>query len=515
MTDTSRRQGGRLVRLWRELSSLTRSAVVLLLVAALVALGIVVWNWLAYCAPEVAQVDGQCIGITDGTDGPIFGAGTADALRVIGEENARIATDHSGKPTVSVAYVVPIPPPGGNDDYAARLNGDLMGVAIAQRQANQTNTLGDRPAIRVLIVNIGDSAKPSKEPIEKLIEMSHAGFAEHRLMAVAVSGKSLDPITEAIDSLVAAEVPVIVSHLTADQVTTSPVSPDSSLARIAPTTFHEAAAAAAYLRSSTSRALIVQNTDQVDGYAQSLGAAFRARYPDAGHTILLPDETYNGRREGAANAMRGIVRNICQQRPDVVFFAGRSPELAALVAALPSRPCLDLPVRVMTGDDGVSFAVAVAGGAPELHRGLQANASVAYTALAHPSAWRAAPAAFAPGSGDYLTGHCEECFPTFFPGHSLDDSYAIMAYDAIVTAVSAIRSPNGPVSSPGAVIQELKRIHGAGSVAGASGWISLTATGDPINKAVAIVGIGSAGKPEFLQLSSPSGTPCTPGTGLC
>jgi ABC-type branched-subunit amino acid transport system substrate-binding protein len=515
VSDTSTRFGYRLARLWRELSRLTRLIVVSVLVVALVALGFFAWDRLNRCGPGVAKVDGQCIGITDGTAGAVFGAGTAAALRLIGEENARLAADRSGIPVVAVAYVIPIPPPGVDDDYAARLNGDLMGVAVAQRQANRTNTAGDRPLVRVLVANIGESGQPAKEPITSLVEMATTAFAEQHLMAVAISGKSLAPITEAIDTLLGAGVPLIVAHLTADQLTTAPVTPDSALARVAPTTSDEAAAAAAYLRASTKRALIVQNTDPEDGYAQDLGRAFRERYAGDGHEIVEPSETYNGRREGAANAMRGIVRNICQQRPDAVFFAGRSPELAALVAALPSRPCLDVPVRVMTGDDGASLTAAVAGDAPELRRGLRANASVVYTALAHPDAWRAAPTAFQAGSADYLTGHCPECFPTLFPGYRLDDGYAIMAYDAIMTAVAGIRSPNGPVGSPGALIQEFKRLHGAGSVAGASGWISLTPTGNTINKAVPILGIGPDGAAQFRTLSSPSGTPCTPGTTLC
>jgi len=57
--------------------------------------------------------------------------------------------------------------------------------------------LGDRPLIRVLVVNVGDSAEPSLEPVEKLIEMTKAGPGENRVMAVAVSGKSLDPLTGA------------------------------------------------------------------------------------------------------------------------------------------------------------------------------------------------------------------------------------------------------------------------------------------------------------------------------
>jgi ABC-type branched-subunit amino acid transport system substrate-binding protein len=368
--------------------------------------------------------------------------------------------------------------------------------------------------IRLLVANVGDSGKPALEPVRKLIDMAGSGFAEHKLMAVAISGKSLNPLIGAIDELVAAQVPVLVSHLTAEQVTSAPVAADSSLARVAPTTSDEAAALAAYLKPSTGTALIVQNSDRRDRYAASLGQGFREQYADGAHTILSPDETYIG-GASAANTMDDILVHVCQQRPDVVMFAGRAAELTPFVAALPKRTCLDHPIRVVTGDDGASFAEAVARDEPGLREGLRANASVAYTALAHPEAWRAAPDSFAPGTAEYLTGSCAECFPTLFPGRSLDDSYAIMAYDAVLTAVTAIRQPDESVSSPDAVIQEFKRLHGPQSVAGASGWISLDAAGSPVGKAVAIMEVVPDGSTRFQQLSSPSGTPCRPGAAPC
>jgi ABC-type branched-subunit amino acid transport system substrate-binding protein len=501
-------------RWWRAVRPMWRALLVTVLVTALIALGVWVVQLQQYCAPGIARESDGCVGITDGSHGPVFGAGTADALRLIGEENARIAADPAGKEVVTLAYVVPIPPPGVEDDYALRLSHDVMGAAVAQRQANRTNTLGDRPLVRMLVANVGDSASPAAEPVQSLIEMAGSGFAQHKLMAVAVSGKSLDPLIEVIDELVTAEVPVLVSHLTAEQVTSTPPAADTSLARVAPTTSDEAAALAAYLRPSTGRALIVQNSDQEDRYAASLGARFREQYADATHTVVDPDETYIGGNT-AANAMDDILVNICHQRPDVVMFAGRSAELAPFVAALPKRTCLDHPIRVVTGDDGASFAEAVARDEPGLREGLRANASVAYTALAHPEAWRATPDAFAPGTADYLTGPCAECFHTLFPEESLDDSYAIMAYDAVLTAVTTIRQPDESVSSPEAVIQEFKRLHGPQAVAGASGWISLDAAGNPVDKAVAIMEVVPDGGTRFLQLSSPSGTPCRPGAAPC
>jgi len=499
---------------WRALRPLLRGVLALVLVVALVALGVWGYREWRYCAADIARADGSCVGITDGSHGPVFGPGTAEALALIGEENARIAADPQGRDVVTVAYLVPIPPPGVEDDYDVRLGADVMGAAVAQRQANRTTTLGDRPLIRLLIANVGDSSDPAPEPVRRLIAMATDDFTEERLMAVAVSGKSLDPLIGVIDQLVEAKVPVLVSHLTAEQVTSAPTAADTSLARVAPTTSDEAAALAAFLKPSTSSALIVQNSDREDRYAASLGDGFRASYPDEGHRIVAPDETYIG-GASAANTMDDILVHVCQSRPDVVVFAGRAAELAPFVAALPRRTCLDHPVRVVTGDDGASLAEAVARDEPGLREGLRANASVVYTALAHPAAWQAAPDAFAPGTAQYLTDGCEECFPVLFPGQSLDDGYAIMAYDAVLTAVTVIRQPDGSVATPEAVVQEFKRLHGPQAVAGASGWISLEAAGSTVAKAVPIMEILPDGSTRFLQLGSPTGAPCRPGTAPC
>lgn len=520
------------LRLWWLRRGRVARVLLVSLVVVVVCGGVVVGAYVStHCAWGVDRTGGQCIGLLDGSDPGLLGADVKPALRAIGEENARVAAEQARRPSVTIGYVMPLAAPGVDDQYDRQLVGDLMGVAVAQRQANRTNTLGDGPAIRVLVANVGDSSDPHQEPIDQLIEMSRDRSAPSPLLAVAVTGKSLEPLTRAIDTMLAAKVPVILSHLTAEQVTSGPVPPDTSLARVAPTTADEAAAAAAYLRSTNKHhVLIVQNTDQQDRYAQSLGAAFRASFADPArqYNVEAPDETYVGSADGVGIAMKNILRDICLRRPDAVWFAGRSPELAKLVAQLPLRPCLGQPFEILTGDDGAGFAASVARGDAELSRGLQANASVAYIALAHPQAWDWAKlnanaadqatkdlaAAFPPNSAAFLTGGCADCFPKLFPGRSLDDSYAIMAYDAMLTMIDAIRS-GGPASSPSGVVQQLKQIHGSGLVAGASGWISLRPDGYPNHKAVSIVGVRSDGRSDFVRLSAPDGKPCTPNDPSC
>lgn len=502
-------RGGRAFAWFGRLSRLVRTAIVLLVLAVL---GVVSWllvGHLTTCGDRIVWTDGQCIGVvTTGADDDVFGAGTADVLARIQEENARV--ERSGEPFVSVGYLLPLPrAEGGDARLAAQLRRDLVGAHVAQRRANQTRTLGEAPLIRLVVANKGDGAEHWHGVVPDLIEMAADGSRD-RLVAVAVGGQSLVTTTRAIDALVGAGVPVLTVRLTADLLTSVPPAPDVPLARLAPSNTDEANAAVAYLRPLARRAMIVQDSNADDTYATSLGAAFQAAFPDAGHEVVEPVEYYDSRLGAVANTMPEILSNVCLNRPDVIYFAGRSPALEALVQALPFRPCLDLRITIVTGSDGVLFAAAAAGATPELRRGLEANAEIIYTAVAHPGAWAAAPEAFQPAAAEYLSGACEECLPRLFPDEYLDDGAVITGYDAVVTVVSAVRLGAGVNDTAPLVAQQLKRLHGREAVPGASGWLSFAATGEARDKATPVLRVRPDGSLEFLQLTSPDGVPCVP-----
>ncbi|MGH3913391.1 MAG: hypothetical protein ACRDTC_08275 [Pseudonocardiaceae bacterium] len=250
---------------------------------------------------------------------------------------------------------------------------------------------------------------------------------------------------------------------------------------------------------------------------QALDEAFRGSFPDGAHTVLEPTETYDSRYGGVANAMIGILRNICVQKPDVVFFAGRAPALNSFVQAFPRRPCPELPINVMaSGGSTADLAARIALGESELTNGLNANASVQYTAQTHPDSWTVSPENFSTVSTSRLSAACEHCFPTVFRGETLEDGGAIIGYDAIIT-VTAIRPGQGTVvnNTPDLISQQFKRLHGVDAVPGATGWISLDPLGNPVNKAVVILQINPDGTIGFRKLSSPLGSPCVPGTPPC
>ncbi|MGH3938753.1 MAG: hypothetical protein ACRDTG_08965 [Pseudonocardiaceae bacterium] len=344
-----------------------------------------------------------------------------------------------------------------------------------------------------------------------------------RLVAVVATGQTLTTRQEAIGALIAQDIPVIASTLTGDDLT-PPTAPPSAggLVRLVPSASDQAAAAATYLKNEPAvrRALLIQNTNPEDAYSRSLGEAFVRNFNDDTHTVLTPTETYDSSLSGVPNTMREMLVNICQQQPDVVFFAGRSLDLAALVKALPDRTCHNsvkinsVKINILAGDDATDFATTVTQGNDELRKGMNANISVRYTALAHPESWQEAPESFSPGPQESFRSSCEACFRTLFPGEfpgqPLDDGAAILGHDAIVTAIQAIRAGEGINDTPQLIIQRFKRMHGPRAVAGASGWISFDEHGKPINRAVPILEVKADGAVAFVQLSSPRSSPCRP-----
>ncbi|MGH3916678.1 MAG: ABC transporter substrate-binding protein, partial [Pseudonocardiaceae bacterium] len=388
---------------------------------------------------------------------------------------------------------------------------ELEGAYLAQRIANGTKTKAEEPLLRLLIANDGDSAEHWQQVTAALADEVSG---PQRLVAVVGTGQTLTGRQEAIEALTVDHgIPVIASQLTGDHLTPPTTqAPVQGLVRLAPSSSDQVAAAVAFLKRepSIARALLVQSTDPGDGYSKSLGDAFLTAFPDATHTVLTPAEKYNPQLGGVANTMKGMLANICQQRPDVIFFAGHGQELVEFVNALPERPC-DLRINIITADSAVNFTTTVTQDHDELRRGMETNVVVRYTALAHPESWKAFAGSFKPGLSELFQSPCEEvCFDIFFRGESLDDGSAIIGYDAITTATTAIRPGGTPNDTPDLITQEFNRLHGSRAVAGASGWISLD-NGNPINKAVPILEVRPDGTVMFVQLSSSRRSPCHPG----
>ncbi|MGH3914108.1 MAG: hypothetical protein ACRDTC_11990 [Pseudonocardiaceae bacterium] len=157
--------------------NLTKAKLWVKLIAAgipLALVGYLVWHfvvvpWIS-CGPDVARVEDQCIGVTDGR--VALSNDLAEVLDKIWQENERIERNNSDAEVVSVAYLVPVPDSTGDDlPIESRLRHELEGAHIAQLQANRTQELGDKPLIRLLVANSGDQSSKWQEVVPDLLDM--------------------------------------------------------------------------------------------------------------------------------------------------------------------------------------------------------------------------------------------------------------------------------------------------------------------------------------------------------
>lgn len=132
-----------------------------------------------------------------------------------------------------------------------------------------------------------------------------------------------------------------------------------------------------------------------------------------------------------------------------------------------------------------------------------ANMTVHYTTLAHPALWTHRPPVVDPATVASFT-RARYGYRAVFPGEPLDDGWAIMFHDAVLTAVVAVNklyTQTGAVPSTGAVAQELNQV----TVHGASGYLCFDARHDPINKAIPVVELDRDGHLGDVTLLSASG----------
>ena len=506
---------GPAARAWRWLRSwrgMATAAAAIVLVAGIVYLLVIVLPTLDDCASGVDGNDDQCIGVSDSF---AFHPSFAEVTGRIAAENVRVEelstrTDPAS-PTavrdrvVTLLYVLPVPL--ANADLAELQRHELEGAYVAQRNANASPEYGgDRPLVRLVVANIGDGGKYAGSIVERIRTYP----AEERLVAVLGFGQSLEPIEEAINLLgrqaadclpddpTCGAFPVITSLITADGfagLSTDQRAPH--VVRVVPTNADQARAAVAALAETrgTYRVVVVQDINPDDDYAETLGRQFTDAAGSAGATVLRPEEYDSTVEETIPQRMFGIARQLCDLRPDVVYFAGRAAHLRNLVdtARAPESGCQDADdrIEVWTGDDAVN-----------LPGSLPSNITVTYTALAHPGVWTAENAALFTPRGLGCVDPAPEpagtvCFaPEFgYPDGAyveLADGGAAIGHDVVLTAVLAVRTSRVPADRVGrsdVITLGFPALHGTNSVAGASGWISICNDGNPERKAVPIVGL--------------------------
>jgi hypothetical protein len=457
--------------------------------------------------------NGECVGITDGSY--VFHDSLRQAEEAIRKENREVVKH--GTNYVSVVLLLPISADKGSILSMPNAVEQLKGAFTAQYYANRNNVEGLTPYIQLLIGSDGYQANAWQAAVST-IENDNG----RHIAAVTGFGLSLAGTESAIRELTAHHIPTFGATLTSDSYSNI-----KGFVRVSPSNVDNMAAALSYVESDYKRAVLVEDGNAGDSYDVTLVSGFKKFAYIPGHQIVgvEPYDTSERDQDGqsaeerrrhqteVATRISQMTTNICAAQPAVVLFAGRGQDLGVLVHAF-SNTCLDKQIRIVSGDDVTNLPDST-----QLRTDLSGHVIVDYAGVAHPGEWsakvghdQAHAAAAAQGAQGFHTFNT--VFHKLFPGSYLGDGNAIMAYDATITATSAIRLTEQQQPQPDAVLNELGALQGAHKVIGASGPIQFTAnyqtsgTGsNPVSKPIPIIRLTTKGDPQVLTVKWPDQAP--------
>ncbi|MEE1751864.1 hypothetical protein [Streptomyces sp. SP18CS02] len=462
------------------------------------------------CAPGVERPQGsaECVGVSG--DGHDFGVvALKEVATAIDRENDRLKAGEYA----TVALLLPLT--STSSGMRTKILHEVQGAFAQQYRANHESN-EETPRIRLVLANTGNGNAHWRPTVDRLKRMT--GAPDH-LRAVSGIATSSTPVRGAVTELTGAGIAVVGTTITADDLTNGPGrTPFPGLARVAPTNRDEARALANFGKVDAAKALMVHDARTGDHYTDTLKDAFSellAKSPYQSQLFTSPDDPT---AEGTtANTFRQIAYLLCATRAETVFFAGRHTQLRQFINALGARGCTHRKFTVLTGDEGSYL-----GADGRLDRkALDSGLTVRYAALAHPDAWKRT----AGGRTPPATGGASAAYDLFvrmmqtatrnpvgpMGPVELGDGQSIIAYDAMATAVHAIRQATVEgrrLPAARDVGLQWPQVTGSLRVEGASGWICLDNHGNPYNKAVAVVQL-TRSTPAFVQIAWPEGKPPT------
>ncbi|MBM9507770.1 ABC transporter substrate-binding protein [Actinacidiphila acididurans] len=459
-------------------------------------------------------VNGECVGFTDGSYP--FNSKLAPIERAVQQENHNVVKDHPDN-YVSVVLLLPISADKGSILSMTNAMEQIKGAYTAQHYANNANVEGNSPYIQLLIGSDGYQANGWRTAVSAI-----ENATDQYIAAVTGLGLSLKPTQLAVNDLTRHDIPVFGATITSDTYDNI-----KNFVRVSPSNRDNMAVALSYVQKvGYTRAVLVEDDNTGDSYDATLVTGFRNFNKIPGHQIV-GTEPYNTEKRDQAvdtatrtkaeaqveNRISQMTGDICleQQPKAVVLFAGRGQDLGVLVHAL-SNTCLDKQIEIISGDDVTNLP-----NSPQLQKDLSGHVTVDYAGVAHPDEWSAADdpqhkqdiqdgrSGFATFIGQYQSLFHETSTT------ALSDGNTMMAYDATLTAISAVRLANQPQPGSDAVAAELGALQGAHKVHGSSGPIQFTAdystsdtASNPVDKAVPVLRLQDDGNSSVLAVQWPA-----------
>ncbi|MGW7577271.1 ABC transporter substrate-binding protein [Streptomyces sp. NPDC054765] len=436
----------------------------------------------------------ECVGITD-EKAFSFDPRLKVITDRIAQENRRVraqwekpAAGKSRLPYVKVAVLTPLTESDTSALPIEEIRTSLEGAFIAQCRANacpalsttsSTGIQGKTPLIQLVLANEGRSETHWQPVVGQLADLVHDA---HPLVAVTGMGVSIPETQAAATELSRLKIPAIGAVLTATDLHAP------HLFKVSPSNVDYAKALRRYLDHSPLAGrrgyLVFDSRD--DNYVKTMRKAFDEEFGDyIGRRRASFVGTTGHSSAGIPRLFYNAVNNICLTKAEVIFYAGRDRDLADLVRALSTRSQCghDTPITVMTGATG-TFAQG------QQVRGLLKDNKITIldVAATSPAQWTRgvhAPPGFKPFH--------QALRDLGFPDSVMDDGYAIMHHDAVLTAVWATRSVTGQTGKEAPDVQdvynEITNLHDASTVPAAGGELSFddASNGWPHNKPVPVI----------------------------
>lgn len=451
----------------------------------------------------------DCVGYTDGSY--VFDPSLAAVEGEIQKEDQQVTAQHPNA-YVSVVLLLPISSAkAGSIMTLQDVLDQLRGAYTAQYYGNRNDVDGHQPYVNLLIGNAGYQANQWSSATSAI----RGAVSSQHIAAVTGIGVSLSTTEDAARALAKAGIPVIGSTISSDYFDDI-----RNMIRVSPSNQNEIPIADSYAGTKFKQAILVEDENENDIYDSTLVTGF-GKFTDTTHKIIGKepyDTSYRDEPGSAATEQQGdqVVRNrisqmttdICAAQPAGVLFAGRGRDLAELVGDLANRPCLNKPITIVTGDDVVNMPRTA-----QVRQGLASGVTVDYSGDADQDEWSTgSDAAVTEGRQSFAT--FQGTFQGLFQNVPLTDENTIMSYDAMLTAISAIRLTGLPQPMPYAVDAELPALQGRKAVFGASGPIAFSAdwqhnpvASNPVGKPVPMLQLNPNGNPKFVSLNWPTGQP--------
>ncbi len=432
-----------------------------------------------------------CIGIDIDSGALAHGDRLADLETKTAALNANVKGGDFG----TIVLLMNMTPDPNSDSVAfLSLRHQIEGAITAVWRAdNQTVAGGTTPPIKLMLANFGAGANYWQDAVDAITAQQNG----QHIVAVTGIGQSLDNTRQAVNALSEAGIVTVGAAVTADNMNQWP--DDIRIRdffRVASTNTDMATTAVAYAASHHyARTMLVKDTNDTDSYASTLGTAFTNAYTTRYHTAvpyvepyLSPDGPLStmSREQYMANQFAGMHADICQDKPDLFYFAGRGTDLAAFLTSLAQGGACGLTsVTVMSGDDATSLE-----GAPLPNFG-DLKVTVLYTSESSGTEWQGFP-----NGSDQVQNYNQfsEAFGrNGFAPADLQDGDAAISHDAVLSAATAARLDPVATTNPGTVAASFLRFACRRTIPGASGDIAFDQNGNPVDKAMPIMRVQSDG----------------------